>query len=469
MEQLTRLSVLMPVYNEERTLQTIVERVLAAPIDLDLELVIVDDASRDQSWLKLQALAASHPEVRIYRHGTNQGKGAAIRTAIDHMTGDVAVVQDSDLEYDPAEFPKLLKPIIDGRADAVFGSRFAASPERRVLLFWHSLGNRMLTGLTNMLNDLNLTDMETCYKAVRADVLKSLRLQSDRFGIEPEITTRLAQWGARIYEVPISYHGRGYEEGKNIGWRDGMQAIWLLLKYRFLDTNFSHRSGHETLESMAVTGRVSKWTLERFEPHLGESVLEAGAGTGNLTRHLLGKPRLVALDIDPFYVQAIDRRWGHLENVEVMEGDLQDPGLFEKLGPASFDSVLCVNVLEHLDLPDRALEGFEKILRASGRALLLVPAHQWLFSEVDRAIGHRRRFERSELTTLIEIAHLEVEDVYEFNRLGVLGWVFNKVVGGPSIHRWQARLFSSLLPVARLLERIEFLPGLSLVAIVRKP
>lgn len=230
-----KLSVLMPVYNESRTLSTILKRVLDAPVNLDIEVLAVDDASTDSSWEILSDLSQQDGRIRCFRHSQNRGKGAAIRTAIEMMTGDVAVIQDSDLEYDPTDFPRLLKPILEGRADAVFGSRFAASPERRVLLYWHSLGNKVLTGLTNMLNDLNLTDMETGYKAIRADVLRSLRLQSDRFGIEPEMTTRLAQWGARIYEVPISYYGRTYAEGKHIGWRDGVHAIWLLFRYRWFD------------------------------------------------------------------------------------------------------------------------------------------------------------------------------------------------------------------------------------------
>jgi glycosyltransferase involved in cell wall biosynthesis len=188
-----KLSILMPVYNEARTLPIILKRVLDAPIDLEIEVLAVDDASTDRSWDILSDLAAQDSRIQCVRHPVNRGKGAAIRTAIEMMSGDIAVIQDSDLEYDPADYPKLLKPIIEGRADAVFGSRFASSPERRVLLYWHSLGNKILTWLTNMLNDLNLTDMETGYKAIRADVLKSLRLRSERFGIEPEMTTRLAQ------------------------------------------------------------------------------------------------------------------------------------------------------------------------------------------------------------------------------------------------------------------------------------
>jgi glycosyltransferase involved in cell wall biosynthesis len=465
---LPRLSVLMPIYNEVRTLQAIVNKVLSAPIDLDLELICVDDGSTDGSWETLLELADSDPRIRPVRHSVNRGKGAAVRTAIEHMEGDIAVVQDSDLEYDPGDFPKLLNPILDGRADAVYGSRFAASPERRVLLYWHSVGNKVLTWIANILNDLNLTDMETCYKAIRSEVLKDLRLNSDRFGIEPEITTRLAQWGARIYEVPISYSGRGYAEGKNIGWRDGLQALWLLFRFRFLDTRFSKRASQDAFETMPISPRISAWSLSQFEWALGDRVLEAGFGAGNFTRHLLDRPTLTLVDSDAYYVRLIDRRWGHLRNVQVLNGDLTDQDLYRKLdGP--YDSVMCINVVEHLDNPSAAVTGFKEVLSSGGHAVILVPAHQWLFSDVDKAIGHRRRYEANRLRALIETAGLEVVTLQQFNRLALVGWLFNKITGATGLRSWQMRLFGLLLPIARLVERVKPLPGLSLIAIARKP
>ena len=457
----------MPVYNEARTLAEIVGRVLASPVDLDLEVVAVDDGSTDDSVEILNKLAADDARIKVVVQPHNMGKGKAIRTAIAHMTGDIAIIQDGDLEYDPEEYPKILTPILEGKADAVYGSRFAASPERRVLLYWHSMGNKALTALSNMANDLNLTDMETCYKAVRGDILRSLRLTSDRFGFEPEITSRLAAWGARIYEVPISYHGRTYAEGKNIGWRDGLYAMWLILKFRFLDTRFSNDSGKATLEGLARAPRVARWTLEQFDGHLGDEVFEAGCGIGNMTAPLLSKRRLHAVDIDPFYVADLGRRYGHLANVTVEKSDLEDPETYDDL--AGFDSVVCINVLEHLDYPDRALAGFWRALRPGGAALVLVPAHGWLFSAADQAIEHRKRYEESDLTAELEEAGFQVESVEQFNRLGVLGWWVNKQWGRTSISPWQARIFSMLMPLARLVERLDALPGLSLLAVARKP
>jgi SAM-dependent methyltransferase len=459
----------MPVYNEARTLRTIVRRVLAAPVDGELELVAVDDGSQDRSLEILREMAEADDRIVVLHHGTNRGKGAAVRTAISRMTGDIALIQDSDLEYDPEDYPRVLKPIIDGRADAVFGSRFAASPERRVLLYWHSLGNRILTWWTNVLNDLNLTDMETCYKAVRADLLRGLRLRSDRFGIEPEITTRLAQWGARIYEVPISYHGRTYAEGKNIGWRDGLQALWLLFKFRFLSGAFTENHALATLESLGSSAPIARWMLSPFDGAIGDRVLEAGCGIGNLTPLLLRSDRLIAVDIEPSYIERLAQRYGQLDHFTVIHASLEDPSLFASLEQERLDTVVCINVLEHLDRPEAAVAGFYQILTPEGRLLVLVPAHDWLYSAMDEAIEHRQRFDEERLRKLLEGGGFKIERIAQFNRLGVLGWLFNRWIGKTSISRWQAFAFRLLIPVARIVERARRLPGLSLIAIASKP
>jgi len=223
------LGVVIPVYNEEKTLHLIVERVLARPEVA--EVVIVNDCSKDGTWQTMQNLAQTDDRIRIFTHEVNQGKGAALRTGFQHVISDIVIIQDADLEYDPDEYPKLLAPIIMGRADVVFGSRFLGAGMHRVLYFWHAVGNQFLTLLSNMFTNLNLSDMETCYKVFRREVLEKITIQENRFGFEPEITAKVAKLRVPIYEVSISYYGRTYEEGKKIGWRDGVRAIVCILKY----------------------------------------------------------------------------------------------------------------------------------------------------------------------------------------------------------------------------------------------
>jgi glycosyltransferase involved in cell wall biosynthesis len=224
-----KLSVVMPVYNEQATLRQVVERVLA--IELQIELICVDDGSRDGSREILADLEKQFPQMRVLQQPQNMGKGAALRRGIREATGDYVIIQDADLEYDPGEYPKLLGPLESGQADVVYGSRFLGSGPHRVLYFWHSVGNRLLTLLSNMITNLNMTDMETCYKVFRREVIQSIPLEEDRFGFEPEVTVKIARRHLRVYEVGISYWGRTYEEGKKIGWKDGVRALWCLLKY----------------------------------------------------------------------------------------------------------------------------------------------------------------------------------------------------------------------------------------------
>lgn len=225
-----KLSVVIPVYNEEKTVLALIERVLKQ--DYDLEVIVVDDGSTDGTRSCLESI--QDDRVTLHFQEVNQGKGAALRAGFAHATGDVVVIQDADLEYDPAQYSNLLEPILDGRADVVYGSRFLGGPHR-VLFFWHYVGNRFLTLFSNMLTNLNLTDMETCYKVFRREVLNGLQLRCNRFGFEPEFTAKVAKGKCRIYEVPISYSGRDYSEGKKIGWKDGAAAFWYILRFRFLD------------------------------------------------------------------------------------------------------------------------------------------------------------------------------------------------------------------------------------------
>src|SRR5215470_5465305 len=239
------VSILMPVYNERTMVERCIAGVLAAPLpeSMERELIVVDDRSTDGTYDILERLAAAEPAIHLFRHEVNRGKGAAVRSAIQQATGDLSLIQDADLEYDPSEYPVLLRPLLDGRADAVFGSRYMAGVQTRVLPFWHSMINKVLTLLSNIFSNIKLTDMETCYKVFRTDLLKSIPIRSNRFGFEPEITMKCAKRKLRIYEVPISYHGRTYEEGKKIGWKDGIQALGVMLKFWLIDDLYASAYG----------------------------------------------------------------------------------------------------------------------------------------------------------------------------------------------------------------------------------
>src|SRR6202521_4460124 len=252
-----KLSVVMPVYNERATLREVVQKVLSVP--MEIELICVDDGSRDGSREILAELQSEYPQIRVVLQPYNMGKGAALRRGIQEATGDFVIIQDADLEYDPAEYPLMLEPLVQGKADVVFGSRFLGTAPHRVLYFWHSVGNRALPLLSNCLTNINLSDMETCYKVFRREVIQSIPIEENRFGFEPEITVKVARRKLRIYEVGISYWGRTYEEGKKIGWKDGVRAVWCLLKYSIKEPVVAARevSPVESFQSAPAQKRVS--------------------------------------------------------------------------------------------------------------------------------------------------------------------------------------------------------------------
>jgi SAM-dependent methyltransferase len=466
-----KLSILMPVYNESAVVERCVSLVLAValPESMERELVIVDDCSTDGTWDTLQRLAAQFPQIQLYRQPRNRGKGAAVRAAIEKATGDFSLIQDADLEYDPAEYPRLLKPLLDGHADAVFGSRYMSGGQRRVLPFWHSMINKGLTLVSNMFCNLNLTDMETCYKVFRTDLLKSIPVRSDRFGLEPEIVMKSAKRKLRIYEVPISYHGRTYEEGKKIGWKDGVKALGVILKFWVIDDLYSAPYGRGVLNNLTGTPQYLSWLAREIRPHIGNQVLEIGAGIGNITARLIGKRALyVAGERDPLHLHALRNRFLRTPNVVVRR---LDPEIPEDWGGLEhgFDTVLCLNVLEYLEDPGQTLTAMREALKPNGVVVILVPNGPSLFGTLDQGLGHKRRYSSGEARRLLESHGFAVEKIYSFNKAGAPPWrVYSKALGSKDINKAVLKIFDKTVWLWRRLDRLMPWPGLTLIVVARK-
>ena len=459
------LSVIVPCYNERATVAELLRRVKEVPIDK--EIVVIDDKSTDGSKDIVASLAQTWPEIRHILQPYNQGKGAAIRRGIQEARGDIVLIQDADLEYDPEEYPKLVKPILDGHADVVFGSRFEGYP-RRVMLYWHRLGNNFLTHLSNMTTNLDLTDMETCYKVFRREVIQSITLQSNRFGIEPEITAKLAKRGYRIFEVPISYYGRDYWEGKKINWKDGFSAIWTILKYGLGHDPASEPATYLTLRRRDALKRYNKWIWERLAPFVGQRVLEVGAGSGTMTRFLYGRELVVATDKETPYIDRLRNAFRRRPGIIVERCDLED-ATSSDLSRYSFDTVLCINVLEHTNDDVAALRRVHQLLMPNGRVVIYVPAGKDLYGSLDKGVGHLRRYEKDELAQKMRDAGFEVEQISYQNQVAQLAWWFNsRVMQRKGLPAAQSRLFDRFVPFLKTLEGDNPSSGLSLIAVGRK-
>ena len=461
-----QLTVIIPLYNERSTVRELLKRVLAQP--MTKEIVVVDDCSTDGSFDLVAEIARREPAVRLLRQESNQGKGAAVRRGIAEARGEIVIIQDADLEYDPRDYGKMIQPIVDGDADVVYGSRFEGHP-RRVMLYWHTLGNQFLTWLSNVTTNLNLTDMETGYKAFRREVIQSLRLRSQRFGFEPEVTAKIAQRGYRLYEVPISYHGRDYWEGKKIRWKDGVSAVWTIFKYGLFVRGDSEAGGYVTLERMGKLSRYNDWIWQSIAPYVGNRVLEVGAGIGNMTRVLYGRDLIVATDLELPYLHILRNRFARNPTIEVERLDLNSDECLA-LKRHEFDTVVCLNVLEHIEDHEGALQRLYEVLVPGGRLALFVPADQKLFGTMDTQVGHFRRYSREELQRVMEAAGFVTEKMTYQNIFGRFGWWLNgRVLKRTHLPGGQSRLFDLAVPVLRRIEPKNPSRGLSLIAVGTKP
>lgn len=465
------LSILIPVYNERTVVERSLALVLSAPLpeNMERELVIVDDCSTDGTSQILERLAAAEPRIRLFRHSVNQGKGAAVRTSIQNANGDFCLVQDADLEYDPTEYPKLLRPLLAGHADAVFGSRYLAGEQTRVLPFWHSMINKGLTLVSNMFSNLNVTDMETCYKVFRTDLLKSIPIRSNRFGFEPEITMKCSKRKLRVYEVPISYHGRTYEEGKKIGWRDGLKALGVILHFWLVDDLYVTSYGRGLLNSLTGTPQYLSWLTRVLRPELGDTVIEIGAGLGSLTGRLMSKKlEYVAAEQDPLFLHALRNRFLRTPNVTVAQLNAENPADFEPW-TGRFDTALCINQLELAEDPVAVLRALHGCLKPGGTAVVLVPQGPALYGSLDRGMGHKRRFSKAQLTKMLESAGFKVERTRQLNKIGAVSWwIHAKLLGRKRLAKVTLKIFDKTVWFWRRVDGLMPWRGLSLVAVARR-
>jgi glycosyltransferase involved in cell wall biosynthesis len=412
------LSVLMPVYNEQHLiLEALRQLQILESCELlsSIEAIIVDDGSRDRTPEILAEFASEQLrrelsanvrriQWRFHRHARNGGKGAAIRTALSLATGEISVIQDADLEYDPRDLPAMLRVMIEQEADAVYGSRFASAGTRRILMFHHELGNRLLTFICNLISNLNLSDVWTGYKVIRTALFKSIPIRSNDFRLEPEITIKLAKREARIFEVPISYFGRTYQEGKKIGWRDGLLAITAMVRYAISDDIYcADEYNSRNLARHSRTRQYNNWVADIIRPYCGERVLEIGSGTGSLTRMMIPRNRYIATDINPLYLQTLTSLATSRPYMQASYCDVTDVSSFPHTGE-EYDTVICLNVIERLTDDRAALSNIKSVLSHSGRAIIRVPQGPRHTGTLDESFGYRRRYTRQSLRALARIA-----------------------------------------------------------------
>ena len=473
------LSVVMPCYNEADRVSAALAAVLASPFVA--EVVVVDDGSTDATAKLVEGVAEAEPRVRLIRQPCNLGKGAALRRGFREVSAPYVIVQDADLEYDPRDWPTLLEPLIAGVADVVYGSRFHNSRGHRVLYYWHSVGNRLLTTMSNMATNLNLTDMETCSKAFRREVLTSVELNEDRFGFEPEITAKISAGGWRVYEVGVTYNGRTYDEGKKIGWRDGVRAIWCIGRYSRPGETLARRvmpepkvtafaeadeQLAETLDALEGADAYADWVVSLFADQLGGRILEIGAGVGTMSKRLAEHGRVVAVEPSSRTAGVLAETVGADDRITVVHGMVEDV----PEAPA-FDNAVLINVLEHIPDDIGFLGELRKRLEPGGSVLCFVPAHAWLHSRFDDKVGHLRRYRRSTLAEVFGAAGFEVEELRHVNAPGALAWLAGARLLGMSPSPRSAGIYQrTVLPLAQKLEEGRQPPfGQSLVAVARRP
>jgi glycosyltransferase involved in cell wall biosynthesis len=492
-----KLSIIIPVYNEVNTILEIVRRVQQEPHEK--EIIIIDDGSTDGTVELLNIIEDLNPKVRslpeaglgvserqknipslgsadvsklaagfftikIIYNPENKGKGFCLRRGFAEASGDIVIIQDADLEYYPAEYGNLIQKIEEGLADVVFGSRFLGA--HRVFYFYNYVGNILINLFANGILNTNLTDCMTCYKAFRKNALEKLLLSANGFGIEMEMTSEVFRRRLRVYEVPISYNGRTYEEGKKIKRIDFLRCCFWLLKasLRRLDV------GSDTLLKLTSAVNNNRWIFNKIKPFIGSRIIEFGAGIGTISKFIVGPKRSVTLtDINNNYIEYLKERFGWNPHVNILKMDANN--IDETAFGEKFDTVVAINILEHLENDSNVLRSLKKIMVPGGKLILVVPAHGILFSEFDKKLGHFRRYSRADLSKKLVDNGYDIEILKHFNFLSAIGWFFSfKFFKSRRMPITQVILADRTIPLIGFIEKyFQFPFGLSLFCVALAP
>ncbi len=482
-----KLSVIIPVFNEINTILEIIKRVQNTPFEK--EIIVVDDGSTDGTqevlkqvksgkWLVdsekqeeilkqvnspsiLWGEGVGEGAIKIILKEKNEGKGSAIREGLKSVTGDIVIIQDADLEYYPDEYRLLIQKIVEGKADVVYGSRFIGT--HRVFYLYHYLGNRILNSIVNIFLNTCLTDLMTGYKVFRRSVFDNIRLESNGFEFEVEITVEVFKQKYRVYEVPVSYAGRTYDEGKKIRWTDFFKCLFWLFKanYRRIE------AGKDTLLKMRLMDKNNEWTYRKIEPFIGNTILELGSGMGTISKFLVKYGRKVFLtDINFEYVEYLKGRFIGNSEVDVYRRDIEKDEM--TFGKTQFDTVIAINILEHIKDDEKVMRNVRALLSRKGRFIIVVPAHKALMSEFDKLLEHQRRYEKDDLKNKLELAGFKICHMEFMNFMSAIGWFFEfKILHKKAMLKHTLVLADKIvIPLVKLLEKgIQFPFGLSLFVV----
>lgn len=467
----SRLSIIIPCYNQRYTIRSTVDSILktSIPRGLRIELLLVDDGSSDGTADVIRELQHENPDLIALFHKNSIGMGGCIKTALTRTTGDLCLVQDAALTYDPSEYHRLLEPIMNGLADVVMGSRTLPCQHRRLVPHRRARRLAKISALVSRLVDREIADVLCPFCAYRTLILKSIPIRCAGPEVSIELTTKIIKRGFRVYEAPVSFRGWSYGDDSSLSIRQLWRSRLTAIAFYLVDDIYENQYGHDILHRLSATHRFNQWMADTIRPWVGDKVLEIGAGMGNLSMKLLPRESYVVSDIDPLHLDYLRQVLASNMRVRVEVADLEKPEDFDNL-ENQFDTVVCLNVVEHVNNDELAMRNIRRALAPGGRACILVPQIPAIYGTLDKVLGHYRRYTRDELKSKLERSGFEVEQTFSFNRPAVPAWWINgRIFRATTFGRLQLKVYDSLVWLFRIVDRFLPWPGVSIIAIARKP